>query len=225
MSLSEWRCLVFNTLGLIVIFGLSKSSFKSYKATLVAFIWLGLFYLLVQGWVITGGLSFWKGYWSVEGLIAAGYMIWRIGLVFLLTGLFIEITPPLEQSRGIAFFMSPFTRISKVGGDITLLITLTLRFIPLFIEEGKAIWLARWLKGEWPKSYLIKVKELARLIPPIILLTLRRAEEVAENLIARGYTSGNYRFVNFGEWKMSDSLALLFLGVWALCVLLLNWLY
>ena len=55
---------------------------------------------------------------------------------------------------------------------------------------------------------------LAQLIVPLILLSLRRAEGLAENLMSRGYGSGNYRTLILHEQTSRDRLGVLVVGVW-----------
>jgi energy-coupling factor transport system permease protein len=223
MGWSQWEGLILSTMGTTLLVRLSLLPRKAYSSTFIALGWLSIFYGVAAGWVITGGGYFWQGYWSLPGLLSAGLMVWRIGLIFLLTRLFIAVTSPVEQGLGIAFFMTPLLKISPKAGDLILLVTLTLRFIPLIIEEGKLVWKTRLLKGSWPKKFIEKSSELARLMPPLILLVLRRAEEVGENLVARGYISGKYRSISYGEWKTSDSVAVLTLAVWAGLLSMIFW--
>lgn len=218
MSGGSWLSLGVNTLGILFLSYLSGLPGKVYRSTLMALVGLGLFYGVAMGWVATGSWFFWRGYWSIPGLEEAGFMLWRIGLVFMLTRLFAAITPPLEQGMGITYFMTPFLKLTPKAADFMLLITLTLRFIPLLIEEGQFIGKARRLKGPWPRFFMHKIIAVARLVPPLVLLALRRAEEVSENLLARGYTSGHYRSIRYGDWKRSDSWGVFGVALWPLIV-------
>lgn len=82
------------------------------------------------------------------------------------------------------------------------------------MEEAQLLGKARILKGAWPMSLFHKVIEVCRLIPPLLILSLRRADELAENLLARGYTSGTYQSVSFGEWTRIDQRGVNFLILW-----------
>jgi energy-coupling factor transport system permease protein len=143
-----------------------------------------------------------------------GILLWHIALIFIITRLFIAITPPLEQGVGIAYFFTPLLRIYPKVADFVLILTLTLRFVPLLMEEAQLLGKARVLKGAWPTSQFHKVIAVGRLIPPLLILSLRRADELAENLLARGYTSGTYQSVSFGEWTRSDQRGLYLLILW-----------
>lgn len=182
---------------------------------------MGLFYGLALGWVWPENRAIWFGHWSMEGLVQAVDMLWRIALVFGLTRLYTAVTMPLEQGLGIAYFFNPLIHITPKAADFALLLTLTLRFIPLIVEEATLIWKVRALKCEWPHSWVKRSGELIQLIVPLILLSLRRAEELAENLMSRGYGSGNYRPLILHERTSRDRFGVLIVGVWG--ILLLIW--
>ena len=128
------------------------------------------------------------------------------------------------MSKGweIGYFFNPFIRITPKAADFALLLSLTLRFIPLIMEEATLIWKARELKGEWPSSWLKRSMELSQLIVPLILLSLRRAEELAENLMSRGYGSGNYRTLILHDWNCTDGVGVLIVGVWGLILCMIK---
>jgi len=183
---------------------------------------MGLFYGLAAGWVWPENRAIWYGHWSLGGFIQAGDMLWRITLVFGLTRLYTAVTMPLEQGMGIVYFFNPLIRITPKAADFSLMITLTLRFIPLIVEEATLIWKVRILKSEWPHSWFKQSRELILLIVPLILLSLRRAEELAENLMTRGYGSGSYRTLTLHERTSKDFVGVLIIGVWGILLLILR---
>lgn len=183
---------------------------------------MGLFYGLAAGWVWPENRAVWKGHWSLAGFVQAADMLWRIALVFGFTRLFTAVTMPLEQGLGIAYFFNPLIRITPKAADFALMLTLTLRFIPLIVEEAAFIWKARVLKSEWPHSWVKQSWELIQLILPLILLSLRRAEELEENLMSRGYGSGNYRTLILHERTTADLVGVIIIGVWGVLLLILR---
>ncbi|MDP4158246.1 MAG: energy-coupling factor transporter transmembrane protein EcfT [Bacillota bacterium] len=222
MTVIGWQGLTLNSLVLLGLVFLSHTPFKLYRSLIVVMIWMGLFYGLAAGWVWPENRAVWQGHWSQEGLLQAIIMLWRVILVFGLTRLFTAVTMPLEQGSGIAYFLNPLIPITPKAADFALLLTLTLRFIPLIIEEATLIWKVRALKGEWPSSWLERSRELIQLIVPLILLSLRRAEELAENLTLRGYASGNYRTLMMHERTSQDRVGAVILGCWIFVLLVLK---
>ncbi|SPF38105.1 Cobalt transport family protein [Candidatus Desulfosporosinus infrequens] len=221
ITMTQWQGLVLTSFALLGLVLLSRTSLNIYRSLIVVLLWMGLFYGPATGWVWPENSPIWFGHWSVAGLVQAGDMLWRIALVFGLTRLYTAVTMPLEQGLGIAYFFNPLIRITPKAADFALLLTLTLRFIPLIVEETTLIWKVRVLKCELPQSWFKRSRELMHLIVPLILLTLRRAEELAENLMLRGYGSGNYRTLILHEQTPWDRLGVLIVGIWA--ILLLIW--
>ncbi|MGI1658410.1 MAG: energy-coupling factor transporter transmembrane component T family protein [Desulfitobacterium sp.] len=221
MTTVEWGGLLTLTIAFIILLGISHIPPKDFQAVLKATLLLGTFYILMMGWSWGRDWHFWEGHWSIEGVRLGLIMGWRILLVFLLTRIFTAVTLPSEQGVGIAFFVAPFSRFTDKAADFALLITLTLRFIPLLLEEAGLLYKARLAKGSLPSSWSRKVKDLAFLLLPLLRITLRRAEELAENLVARGYVSGGYRALSTKNWESSDTRGAVFLmlcGVLALVV-------
>lgn len=222
MTVTGWLGLALNSFALLGLVLLSRTPLKIYRSLLVVILWMGLFYGLVAGWVWPANRAVWYGHWSPEGLVQAAFLLWRMVLVFGLTRLFTAVTMPLEQGMGIAYFLNPLIRITPKAADFALILTLTLRFIPLIIEEATQIWKVRVLKLEWPSSWVKRSWEFIQLIVPLILLSLRRAEELAENLILRGYGSGNYRTLMLYERTSKDRLGVVILGAWGLILWILR---
>ena len=222
MTIAGWSGLLLATQGMACLMVLSRLPWKIYLPVLMVTLWLALFYGLVSGWVWPSSWHFWQGHWSRVGLIATGYMIWKITLVFLGTRIFMAVTAPLEQGLGIAYFFGPLTLFTSKAADFALLLTLTLRFIPLLAEEASILWKARAVKGLWPQSRLARIREMANLFPPLLLVSLRRSEEVADNLLTRGYAPGHYRVMTMHTWTSRDTLAGVVFFLWGVGILVLR---
>ncbi|NLI92621.1 MAG: energy-coupling factor transporter transmembrane protein EcfT [Peptococcaceae bacterium] len=211
------------SVGILVLFFLSGLSFRRIRSLFLAVAILGLFYAVALGWYWDESWHFWRGYWSTEGLIQAGIIMLRIGIIFILTRLYMAVTSPSDQGLGIAYFFTPLTRITPKAADFSLLITLTLRFLPLLIEEAGMLYKARLAKGNIPQNTGKRIIELANLLLPLLSITLRRAEELADNLLTRGYVSGGYRVLGIKEWEKRDSIGTAVLLVWlAITILIQN---
>lgn len=222
MTSTRWQGLLLTSFAFLGFVLLSGTPIKIYRSLIVVVLWMGLFYGLATGWVWPDNRAIWYGHWSLDGLVQSAEMLWRIVLVFGMTRLYTAVTMPIEQGLGIVYFFNPIIRITPKAADFALLLTLTLRFIPLIMEEATSIWKARALKSEWPHSRTKQCWELIQLIVPLILLSLRRAEELAENLMSRGYGSGNYRTLIIHEWTSEDRLGVLIVAVWGLSLWILR---
>ena len=222
ITMTRWQGLALTSFALLGLVAFSRTPLKIYRSLIVVLVWMGLFYGLALGWVWPENSAIWYGHWSINGFVQATDMLWRIALVFGLTRLYTAVTMPLDQGMGIAYFFNPFIRITPKAADFALMLTLTLRFIPLIVEEAVLIGKVRVLKSEWPHSWVKQSWEIIQLIVPLILLSLRRAEELAENLMSRGYGSGKYHTLILHERTYEDLAGVLIIGVWGVLLLILR---
>ncbi|MBK1987449.1 energy-coupling factor transporter transmembrane protein EcfT [Sphaerospermopsis aphanizomenoides BCCUSP55] len=141
------------------------------------------------------------------------------------TNLYLLTTAPEEITSGMESLMQPLRRFKIPVTEITLTLTLSLRFIPLVLEEiqnlirsvmTRAInWKKLGLKGG-AKVWLIVIE---RLLENLLL----RAEQMANAMMVRGFTSPNEHRVKWQELKLGtgDWVAILILIVfWSLRITL-----
>lgn len=141
------------------------------------------------------------------------------------TNLYLLTTAPEEITSGMESLMQPLRRFKIPVTEITLTLTLSLRFIPLVLEEiqnlirsvmTRAInWKKLGLKGG-AKVWLIVIE---RLLENLLL----RAEQMANAMMVRGFTSPNEHRVKWQELKLGtgDWVAILILIVfWSLRIAL-----
>ena len=128
------------------------------------------------------------------------------------TNLYLLTTAPEEITSGMESLMQPLRRLNIPVTEITLTLTLSLRFIPLVLEEiqnlvrsvmTRAInWKKLGLKGG-AKVWLIVTERLLKNL-------LLRAEQMANAMMVRGFTSPNEHQVKWQELKLkiADWLAI-----------------
>jgi energy-coupling factor transport system permease protein len=119
------------------------------------------------------------------------------------TNLFLLTTAPEEITSGMESLMQPLRKLKLPVTEITLTLTLSLRFIPLVLEEiqnlacsvmTRAInWKKLGFKGG-AKVWLIVAE---RLLENLLL----RAEQMANAMIVRGFTSPNQHRVQWQDLK------------------------
>ena len=145
-------------------------------------------------------------------------------LIFTLiysTNLYLLTTAPEEITAGLEDLMQPLRRFKVPVTEIVLTLTLSLRFIPLVLEEVQN--LARsvrtrainWKKLGIRKSLQVWLMVAERLLENLLL----RAEQIALAMDVRGFTSPNQHRVQWHHLRLRvyDWLALasLFFFWWA----------
>lgn len=122
---------------------------------------------------VLGGLSVWS-----HGVLQALEMVLRL-LTLVLAALVVSMTTPLTQMmQVVAWLLKPFQRLGWVDADkVALGFGLTMRLIPELGVQWQEIREAQLARGLMPSPLTMGV--------PMLLRTLRRADEIAEAIDAR----------------------------------------
>jgi len=145
-------------------------------------------------------------------------------LLFVLiysTNLYLLTTAPEEITAGLETLMRPLRRLNVPVTEIVLTLTLSLRFIPLVLEEVQNLIRSvstraiNWKKLGVRKSLQVWLMVSERLLENLLL----RAEQIASAMTVRGFTSPNEHRVQWhqlrlrwGDWVALGGL-LVFWGI------------
>ncbi|MDB9314256.1 CbiQ family ECF transporter T component [Spirulina sp. CS-785/01] len=145
-------------------------------------------------------------------------------LLFVLiysTTLYLLTTAPEEITAGLEDLLRPLERFKLPITEITLTLTLSLRFIPLVLEEIQNLFRSirtraiHWKKLGLRQSAKIWLVVAERLLENLLL----RAEQIAVAMSVRGFTSPNEHRVQWHQLRLHqwDGIALvgLLLFWWA----------
>jgi len=136
-------------------------------------------------------------------------------LVFTLiysTNLYLLTTSPEEITAGLEDVLSPLRRLQLPITEITLTLTLALRFIPLVMEEVQNLVRSVWTRAiNWKKLGLRQGAQVwLRVVERLLLNLLLRAEQIANGIQVRGFTTPNTHQVQWHDLRLRwhDRLAL-----------------
>ena len=137
-----------------------------------------------EGWIIT---------W--EGLERAVKMMLRITLLIVGTFLLTYTTSPMALTDGLELLLKPLNRLKVPVHEITLMMSMALRFIPTLIEETDKIMSAHKARGaDFDTGNLIeRAKALLPILVPLFVSAFRRADELAIAMESRCYHGGEGR--------------------------------
>ncbi|WP_448379779.1 energy-coupling factor transporter transmembrane component T family protein [Gloeomargarita sp.] len=137
------------------------------------------------------------------------------------THLFLLTTPSEAIAAAMTWYLHPLKRWGCPVGDLSLCLTLALRFIPLVLEEVQNLVRSVQMRGiRWSKLKLRQVVRLWLLVGERLLFNLfLRAEQVATAMVVRGYQPGQMPPLHWypSRWRWGDSLAVV--GLAGLCAL------
>ena len=140
-------------------------------------------------------VSFWKLQITREGLKLAIMM--GIRLVFLITGssLMTLTTTPNNLTDGLEDLLKPLKKLRVPVHEISMMMSIALRFIPILMEETDKIMKAQMARGADFESGSImnRAKSLVPLLVPLFISAFRRANDLAMAMEARCYRGGEGR--------------------------------
>jgi len=164
---------------------------------------------------LTGGgevLWSWK-FISIEsnGVYTGFFMVTRIFLLIMFTSLLTLTTSPLKLTDGIEYILSPLKRFGVPASELSMMMTIALRFIPTLLEEADKIMKAQMARGaDFESGNLIeRAKSLVPLLVPLFISAFRRADDLALAMESRCYRGGEGRTrLHEMEYHYTDFIAL-----------------
>ena len=196
----------------------AKNIFKGLKPMLFIIVLtavLNIFYTtgtpILPGWPIT---------W--QGIERAIQMIMRICLLIAGTFLLTYTTSPISLTDGLERLMNPLKKLKLPVHEMTIMMSMALRFIPTLIEETDKIMSAQKARGaDFETGKLLdRARAMLPILVPLFVSAFRRADELAVAMESRCYHGGEGR-TRMKQLKFAArDFAALFVGLCALALML-----
>ncbi len=159
----------------------------------------GIFFILmftvIFNLFLTPGEVIWHFYAlqiTREGLIFAIKMVIR--LIYLVVGASIMTltTTPNELTDGLESLLKPLQLIRVPVHEISMMMSIALRFIPILVDETDKIMKAQMARGADFESggVIQRARSLVPLLVPLFVSAFRRANDLALAMEARCYHGG-----------------------------------
>ncbi|MGC6768719.1 energy-coupling factor transporter transmembrane component T family protein [Enterococcus sp. LJL128] len=178
-------------------------------------LWLILFTVALQMLFTQGGTVYFQwGIFSVTefGVVNGLFIFCRFILIIFMSTLLTLTTPPLALSDAIEYLLRPFKVVKLPVHEISLMLSIALRFVPTLMDETEKIMNAQRARGvDFGEGNLIqKMKAVIPLLIPLFVSSFNRAEDLATAMEARGYQGGEgrtkYRILH---WQKGDTIVML----------------
>ena len=183
---------------LFLVIKATKVPFKYMVKGLKSIVIILLFTVVLNIFFTPGETVLWK--WgilvvSVEGLMLAGQMALRLILLIIGSSLLTLTTSPIELTDGIESLLRPFKKIGVPAHEIAMMMSISLRFIPILLEETDKIMKAQTARGaDFESGNIIqRAKAMIPIMVPLFVSAFRRAEDLAMAMEARCYRGGEGR--------------------------------
>ncbi|MBC8278199.1 MAG: energy-coupling factor transporter transmembrane protein EcfT [FCB group bacterium] len=201
------------TAALLVVF--SKVGFRDFSRNIKAFVWLFVITFALHLFFSPSGEMIEIPFigWEVSrtGLENGFFYSVRILLLLAFSYLFMAATSPLEIADGLEKTLKPLKKIGFPASEAALILSIALRFVPTLLDEARRIKDAQVCRGaRLDGNIFLKIKVFSSMLIPLFASALRRADNLALAIEARGYTGGDGRtsFVEL-RFKTTDLVALL----------------
>ena len=138
---------------------------------------------------------FWILTVTMEGVVNAFFMVIRILMLIAGTFLLTYTTSPILLTDGLESLLGPLKKIKVPVHELSMMMSIALRFIPTLIEETDKIMSAQRARGADFESgnLLQRAKSLIPLLVPLFISAFRRADELAVAMECRCYHGGEGR--------------------------------
>ena len=145
------------------------------------------------------------------------YIFVRLALMISLTLILTSTTKPMDLTYALEWLLYPFKYVRLPIHEISMMISLALRFIPTLLDETDRIMKAQSSRGVDFQDGKLKEKigAIVSLIIPLFVSAFQRSDDLANAMEARGYDPSKkrtkYRIL---KWHTRDTLSFVFvLGV------------
>ncbi len=177
---------------------------------LIIFIMNLCFYAPEEPWI-----KVWIFAPSYKGSLQGVQVVARVLLLLLMGSLLTATTAPLAMTDAFHVLLRPLGWIGLPVGQIAMILSVAVQFIPTLFEEADAIRKAQTARGARFDSHKLTEKAAAvlPLAVPIFLAAFKRADDLSLAMEARGYESGCRLSLNRQRFTWPDAVTLLLCAV------------
>ena len=132
---------------------------------------------------------------TYEGIYRTAFTLLRLVLIILSTSVLTYTTSPMELTYGLEKLFSPLKRFGFPAGELAMMISISLRFIPTLFDEAQKIRMAQMARGADFESGNIINRAVAMipLLVPLFINSFKSSDELATAMEARMYRIGEER--------------------------------
>lgn len=216
---------------LLVLIGISRIKPKVFLKGLKPVVFIVIFTAILNLFYTSGTVLWSFGIFHIteEGIWKAIFMVFRILMLIACTLLLTYTTSPILLTDGLERLLRPLKRVNFPVHELSMVMSIALRFIPTLIQETDKIISAQKARGaDFDSGNLLqKAKALLPILVPLFISSFRRAEELATAMECRcyhgdegrtslrqlSYHGRDYAFVLFGILLCAAVCVLRFFGL------------
>ena len=158
---------------------------------------------------------------TAEGLQRGAFFALRLSVVIVTASLLTLTTSPTELTDGLERLLSPLRVIGFPAHELAMMVTISLRFVPVLVDEAERLRKAQLARGaDFGGGPIRRARSLIPLLVPLFISAFTRADRLALAMESRCYQGGAGR-THFRELELGRRDLLAGLAVAAAAALLL----
>lgn len=135
--------------------------------------------------------------WDIydTGLINGSFLVARVFVIIIASTTLTLTTKPTDLTNAIEWYLKPLEALKIKTSIFAMMISIALRFIPTLFNETNKILKAQASRGvDFNEGrFAEQVKQIVSLLIPMFVISIKRAEDLADAMEARGYIPGEKR--------------------------------
>ena len=193
----NWASYALMFLTLSAVSGCARIRPRTLLSGLKPLLFIMMFTALINVLYGTGEplVTFWIFRITRQGIHNAVFMVLRIMMLVCGTFLLTYTTSPLSLTDGLELLLEPLKKIRLPVHELSMMMSIALRFIPTLIEETDKIMSAQKARGAAFDTGKLtdRARALLPLLVPLFVGAFRRADELATAMECRCYHGGEGR--------------------------------
>ncbi len=126
-----------------------------------------------------------------EGLERGAFFSLRLATVITAASLMTLTTSPMELTGGLERLLNPLRRFGFPVHELAMMVTISLRFIPVLVDEAERLRKAQLARGaDFSGGPIRRARSLVPLLVPLFVSAFDRADRLAMAMESRCYRGG-----------------------------------
>jgi energy-coupling factor transport system permease protein len=179
-------------------------------------IWIFLIFTFIMHLFVTkGGVRIFElGFVSIDthGILEGIYIVLRLMFIMMISTVMTLTTSPIDLTDAFEKLLYPLKLVKIPVHQLSMMMSIALRFIPTLMNELDKIILAQKSRGSELSSGTLmnRIKAFIPLLIPLFISAFQRAEDLAIAMEVRGYDANTER-TSYRElqWKLKDTIVVL----------------
>ena len=130
-----------------------------------------------------------------SGIVHGSFLVLRVFVIILASTTLTLTTKPTDLTNAIEWILKPLEKIKIKTSIFAMMISIALRFIPTLFNETNKILKAQASRGvDFNEGkFREQIKQIVSLLVPMFVISIKRSEDFADAMEARGYIPGAVR--------------------------------